>query len=157
MKPIGFSQPSAASAVITGAAPLQTERPSGVAEPQGSPAAQASEAPKIPAEPLAATTLKSPLDTSAGMYTNTMMLSEYLSMRRYCSVTNQYNHLQILFMPLICSPFPSCTSHVFCIRDYGIPAGAPVEQISNPSVIKSCCCPLGGTITRWSYIISCQS
>lgn len=68
-EPIGFSQPSVTSAVITGAAPLQTERPSGVAEPQGSPAAQASEAPKIPAEPLAATTPKSPLDTSAGMYT----------------------------------------------------------------------------------------
>lgn len=76
--------------VITGAAPLQTERPSGVAEPQGSQAAQASEAPKIPAEPLAATTPKSPLDTSAGMYTNTMMLSKYLSMRQYCVYINLY-------------------------------------------------------------------
>ncbi|XP_077074960.1 uncharacterized protein LOC143725943 isoform X3 [Siphateles boraxobius] len=48
----GFSQPSTVSAVITGAAPLQTERPSGVAEPQGSPDAQAPEARKIPSEPL---------------------------------------------------------------------------------------------------------
>ncbi|KAK7123278.1 hypothetical protein R3I93_021633 [Phoxinus phoxinus] len=48
----GFSQPSTMPAVITGAAPLQTERPSGVAGPQNSPDAQAPEAPKIPTEPL---------------------------------------------------------------------------------------------------------
>lgn len=58
------------SAVITGAAPFQTERPSGVAEAQEPPAAQATEAPKIPAEPLAAATApKSPQDTSAGSIT----------------------------------------------------------------------------------------
>ncbi|XP_050953756.1 microtubule-associated protein 4 isoform X3 [Labeo rohita] len=65
----GFSQPSVMSAVITGAAPFQTERPSGVAEAQEPPAAQATEAPKIPAEPLAAATApKSPQDTSAGVF-----------------------------------------------------------------------------------------
>ncbi|XP_039512201.1 microtubule-associated protein 4 isoform X3 [Pimephales promelas] len=71
----GFSQASTVSAVITGAAPVQTERPSGVAEPQGSPDVKApeppkipAEPPKIPAEPLAATTPKNPLDTSAGVF-----------------------------------------------------------------------------------------
>ncbi|XP_016100010.1 microtubule-associated protein 4-like isoform X6 [Sinocyclocheilus grahami] len=64
----GFSQPSVMSAVITGAAPFQTERPSGVAEVQEPPATQATEAPKIPSEPLAATTPKSPQDTSAGVF-----------------------------------------------------------------------------------------
>uniref|UniRef100_A0A671NMZ3 Microtubule-associated protein n=1 Tax=Sinocyclocheilus anshuiensis TaxID=1608454 RepID=A0A671NMZ3_9TELE len=64
----GLSQPSVMSAVITGAAPFQTERPSGLAEVQEPPAAQATEAPKIPAEPLAATTPKSPRDTSAGVF-----------------------------------------------------------------------------------------
>ncbi|XP_058620812.1 microtubule-associated protein 4 isoform X3 [Onychostoma macrolepis] len=64
----GFSQPSVMSAVITGAAPFQTERPSGLAEAQEPPAAQATEAPKIPAEPLSATTPKSPRDTSAGVF-----------------------------------------------------------------------------------------
>lgn len=54
------------SAVITGAAPFQTERPSGLDEAQEPPAAQATEAPKIPAEPLSAATPKSPRDTSAG-------------------------------------------------------------------------------------------
>ncbi|XP_016339522.1 microtubule-associated protein 4-like isoform X1 [Sinocyclocheilus anshuiensis] len=64
----GFSQPSVMSAVITGAAPFQTERPAGVAEVQEPPATQATEAPKIPSEPLAATTPKSPQDTSAGVF-----------------------------------------------------------------------------------------
>uniref|UniRef100_A0A9J8D9Y7 Microtubule-associated protein n=1 Tax=Cyprinus carpio carpio TaxID=630221 RepID=A0A9J8D9Y7_CYPCA len=64
----GLSQPSVMSAVITGAAPFQTERPSGLAEVQEPPAAQATEAPKIPSEPLAATTPKSPRDTSAGVF-----------------------------------------------------------------------------------------
>uniref|UniRef100_A0A673GS02 Microtubule-associated protein n=1 Tax=Sinocyclocheilus rhinocerous TaxID=307959 RepID=A0A673GS02_9TELE len=67
-EPVGSSQPSVMSAVITGAAPFQTERPSGLAEVQEPPAAQATEAPKIPAEPLAATTPKSPRDTSAGVF-----------------------------------------------------------------------------------------
>uniref|UniRef100_A0A9J7XRQ9 Microtubule-associated protein n=1 Tax=Cyprinus carpio carpio TaxID=630221 RepID=A0A9J7XRQ9_CYPCA len=61
----GFSQPSVMSAVITGAAPFQTERPSGVAEVQEPPASLATEAPKIPSEPPTATTPKSPQDTSA--------------------------------------------------------------------------------------------
>uniref|UniRef100_A0A8C1VZK1 Microtubule-associated protein n=1 Tax=Cyprinus carpio TaxID=7962 RepID=A0A8C1VZK1_CYPCA len=56
------------SAVITGAAPFQTERPSGVAEMQEPPASLATEAPKIPSEPLTATTPKSPQDTSAGVF-----------------------------------------------------------------------------------------
>uniref|UniRef100_A0A8C2GTT8 Microtubule-associated protein n=1 Tax=Cyprinus carpio TaxID=7962 RepID=A0A8C2GTT8_CYPCA len=63
-----LSQPSVMSAVITGAAPFQTERPSGLAEVQEPPASQATEAPKIPSEPLAATTPKSPRDTSAGVF-----------------------------------------------------------------------------------------
>nr|XP_005162979.2 microtubule-associated protein 4-like isoform X2 [Danio rerio] len=57
-----FSEP------ITGAAPLQTERASGVAETQSPAAVQASEAPNNPAEPLPASTAKSPLDTSAGVF-----------------------------------------------------------------------------------------
>uniref|UniRef100_A0A9J7XDZ2 Microtubule-associated protein n=1 Tax=Cyprinus carpio carpio TaxID=630221 RepID=A0A9J7XDZ2_CYPCA len=64
----GFSQPSVMSAVITGAAPFQTERPSGVAEVQEPPASLATEAPKIPSEPPTATTPKSPQDTSAGVF-----------------------------------------------------------------------------------------
>ncbi|XP_052398730.1 microtubule-associated protein 4 isoform X2 [Carassius gibelio] len=64
----GFSQPSVMSAVITGDAPFQTERPSGVAEVQEPPASQATEAPKIPSEPQIATTPKSPQDTSAGVF-----------------------------------------------------------------------------------------
>ncbi|XP_056307200.1 microtubule-associated protein 4 [Danio aesculapii] len=58
----GFSE------AITGAAPLQTERASGVAETQSPAAVQASEALNIPAEPLPASTAKSPLDTSAGVF-----------------------------------------------------------------------------------------
>ncbi|XP_052451504.1 microtubule-associated protein 4 isoform X8 [Carassius gibelio] len=67
----GLSEPSVNSEVIKGAAPFQTERPSGltvVHEKPMSPAAQATEPPKIPAEPLGATTPKSPRDTSAGVF-----------------------------------------------------------------------------------------
>ncbi|XP_026057429.1 microtubule-associated protein 4 isoform X7 [Carassius auratus] len=67
----GLSEPSVNSEVITGAAPFQTERPSGLTEVHEkpmSPAAQATEPPKIPAEPLGATTPKSPRDTSAGVF-----------------------------------------------------------------------------------------
>ncbi|XP_059381236.1 microtubule-associated protein 4 isoform X3 [Carassius carassius] len=69
----GLSEPSVMTAVITGAAPFQTESlvRSGLTEVHEkpmSPAAQATEAPKIAAEPLAATTPKSPRDTPAGVF-----------------------------------------------------------------------------------------
>ncbi|XP_051969519.1 microtubule-associated protein 4 isoform X3 [Xyrauchen texanus] len=66
----GFSQPivTSASNTAVGAAPLQTERPSDVAEPHGPPAAQVTEAPKAPSEPLAAMTPKNPLDMPAGVF-----------------------------------------------------------------------------------------
>lgn len=122
--PIGLSQPSVMSAVITGAAPFQTERPSGLAEVQEPPASQATEAPKIPSEPLAATTPKSPRDTSAGrehrsaqkhhdverlsiLYT----FHVHYGLRIYLSI-NQYsliacNRLLKLLISSICSAFRS--------------------------------------------------
>ncbi|XP_051970718.1 microtubule-associated protein 4-like isoform X2 [Xyrauchen texanus] len=68
----GFSQALVTSAVNTAvvvvAAPLQTERPTGVAEPQGPPAAHTTDAPKTPPEGLAALTPKNPLDMHAGVF-----------------------------------------------------------------------------------------
>ncbi|XP_051543763.1 uncharacterized protein LOC127434805 isoform X5 [Myxocyprinus asiaticus] len=66
----GFSQALVTSAVNTAvvAAPLQTERPSDVAEPQGPPAAHTTDAPKTPPEALAAMTPKNPLDMPAGVF-----------------------------------------------------------------------------------------
>ncbi|XP_043082703.1 microtubule-associated protein 4 isoform X2 [Puntigrus tetrazona] len=64
----GLSEAGVMSAVITGAAPFQTERASGLAGAQEPPAAQATEAPKTPAGPLSATAPKSPRDASAGVF-----------------------------------------------------------------------------------------